>query len=247
MEELREHLRQLQRDGMMQGPVGFPRMPFDRNRRTPSASAQEARLGAQLRQPSATLVDQLDLPRDQGMVLEEVGANSAAAKAGMKAHDILLEVDGKPVSSKRDELDRLLEGIVANRKVDAVVLRKGKKEAIKDLTLPEAKPVALRAPGGFPAFAGGRGGRLLMPGLDGVGGLTNITRTNDEFTVRNRADGVIMTVKGTVEEGKARVSAVTIESAGKTKTYDSVDKVPVEHKEKAKKLAEMAGGVLRLR
>jgi membrane-associated protease RseP (regulator of RpoE activity) len=248
MEEMRKHLRQLQKGGLMQRPFGFPGMPLGRAVRTPSA--QEARLGAQLRQPSATLADQLDLPRDQGMVLEEVGANSAAAKAGMKAHDILLEIDGKAVSSKREEFDRLLEGIAANRKVGAVVMRKGKKEGVKDLTLPEVKPVARRAPGGFPAFPGGLGGGLFMQGLGGADGATTITRTNDEFTVRNRTDGVTITIKGSVEEGKkAQVSGVTIESAGKTKTYDSVDKVPVEHQEKVKKLAEMGarGGAFRLR
>src|SRR5262249_39553963 len=123
MEQMRErmkrHLEQLRKGGLFpDGGLGFPlpgafpafpgmpNVPFGPG--GPMPSAQEARLGAQLRQPSATLVDQLDLPRDQGMVIEEVGANSAAAKVGLKPHDILLEVNGKAVPSKRDELDRLL-------------------------------------------------------------------------------------------------------------------------------------------
>src|SRR5262249_44721292 len=61
-------------------------------------SQQEGRLGVQLRKPSAALADQLDLPKGQGMVVEEVGPNSPAAKAGVKANDILLELDGKAVS-----------------------------------------------------------------------------------------------------------------------------------------------------
>jgi S1-C subfamily serine protease len=89
----------------------------------------------QASEPSAALVDQLDLPRGQGMLLQEVGANSPAGKAGLKLHDILLEVDGKAVPNDRAQFSKLLEGIAADRKVDVVVMRKGKKETLKGLVL----------------------------------------------------------------------------------------------------------------
>jgi hypothetical protein len=140
-------VKQLQQRGLLQPPMpgGFPGggMPFGPEPRT--QSVQEARLGAQLSQPSATLVDQLDLPKGQGMVLEEVGPNSPVARAGMKTHDILLEVNGKPVPSKPEEFDKLLAGIEANKKVDAVVLRKGVKKTVKGLSLPEEKRGLLQA------------------------------------------------------------------------------------------------------
>ncbi len=98
-------------------------------------TAQEARLGVQASPPSAALVDQLDLPRGRGILLEEVGVNTPAGKAGLKPHDILLEVDGKPVPNDRTGFSKLLEGIVADRKIDVVVMRKGKKETIKGLVL----------------------------------------------------------------------------------------------------------------
>jgi hypothetical protein len=136
-EEMRKRLEQLQQLGLMQPPM--PGGPEPRTQ-----SVQEARLGAQLSQPSATLVDQLDLPKDQGMVLEEVGPNSPVARAGMKAQDILLELNGKPVPSKHDQFDKLLAGIEADKKVDAVVLRKGVKKTVKGLSLPEAKRGLIR-------------------------------------------------------------------------------------------------------
>jgi len=176
------------------------------------------------------------------MVLEALGPNSPAAKAGLKPHDILLEVNGKPVPSKREEFDKLLASIEPNKKVEVVVLRKGKKETVKDLTLPVAKAVAAE-PEMPRAIPGLRGRRLLLPNLGDLGGagdLTSVTRNNDEFTVRNRSGDVTITVKGTVDEGKSKVSEVTIASDGKTKTYDSVAKVPAEHQEKVKKLAELA-------
>jgi S1-C subfamily serine protease len=81
----------------------------------------------------------LDLPKNQGLVLEEIGPNSAAAKAGLKSHDILLELNGKPVSSKIEEFARQLADVKPATPVDAVVMRKGKKETVKGLTLPEVK------------------------------------------------------------------------------------------------------------
>jgi hypothetical protein len=262
MKEVRKHmaqmrermdrmLREMQKQGGFRG--GFPAFPALPDVGGPGAAAprspQEDRLGAQLSPPGATLADQLDLPREQGMVLEAVGPNSAAAKAGLKAHDILLEVAGKAVPSKREDFGKLLASIEPNRKVEVVVMRKGKKETFKDLSLPEAKAVA--RPGvvdELPAFPGGRLRLPNLGGMAGVAGSTTVTRNNDEFTARNRSGDVTLTVKGTVEDGKPKVSEVTVEADGKTKTYDSVSKVPAEHQEKAKKLAEMgARGGFRFR
>src|SRR5262249_33514205 len=97
----------------MPGGEGFPQMPQMPQFQMPNApwgnfngrfgQQQEPRLGVRLDKPSATLVDQLDLPKGQGLILEEVVNNSAASKAGLKPHDILLEFDGKPVPNDVQE------------------------------------------------------------------------------------------------------------------------------------------------
>jgi hypothetical protein len=104
--------------------------------------SHEGRLGVRVKEPSATLVDQLDLPKGQGVVVEDVTPDSPAAKAGLKANDILLEVGGKPVASNVADVVKMIHGLKANTPVDAVVMRKGKKETVKGLSLPEAKAVA---------------------------------------------------------------------------------------------------------
>ncbi len=109
-------------------------------RRVPGFLQDQARLGAVLEIPDPILMDQLDLPRGQGVVVRDVNTDSAAAKAGIKANDILLELNGKAVPSEQSEFAKLLEGIKAKTPVGAVVLRKGKKETIKELTLPEPGP-----------------------------------------------------------------------------------------------------------
>ena len=244
-------LKELQNGGGQGGLEAFPAMPLlpgfggpgviGRANRSPAV--EEPRLGAQVRKPSQTLEDQLDLPKDQGMVVEEVGANSAAAKAGMKRHDILLELNGKPVPSKKEDFVKLLESIKAKTPVDAVVMRKGKKETLKGLALPEARAAApAERPAPFPAFPGGR---LMAPAFGGLGGFgaldgsTSISRTNDAFTVKNSTGDATITVKGKVEAGKPQVSEVTIKSNDKTKTYDNLDQVPAEYKERVKKLVQM--------
>jgi len=144
MERMREAMKQMQKGRGGFGvlplfpPVGGGGMGTPVVRR----SLQESRLGAKLSEPTAALIDQLDLPKDQGLVLDEVGGNSAAAKAGLKAYDVLLEVDGKAVSRKKGEFDKLLSAVKADKAVDVVVMRKGKKETLEGLKLPEAKESA---------------------------------------------------------------------------------------------------------
>src|SRR5262249_36934936 len=77
------------------------------------------RLGAVLQAPDATLTEQLELPRGQGLVLSTVPAESPAAKAGFKAHDILIELNGKAVPSNIDEFTRQTDEIKPDKPVDA--------------------------------------------------------------------------------------------------------------------------------
>ena len=122
------------------------------------AVRENLRLGAKLEKPTETLVEQLDLPRGQGQVVTQLNDESPAAKAGLKAHDILLELDGKPVSSDAKEFAKQLGDIKADTAVEAIVLRKGKKETIKGLSLPEdTKPTTPKRPrlGGLRGLPGG--------------------------------------------------------------------------------------------
>jgi serine protease Do len=85
--------------------------------------------------PGETLSDQLDLPAGKGLVVREVVAGSAAAKVGLKPHDILLEIDGKAVPRDVRAFIQLLREVKAGSPVDVVVLRKGKQETLKGLAL----------------------------------------------------------------------------------------------------------------
>src|SRR5205823_8623631 len=109
---------------------------------------RDNRLGATLQKPSPILAEQLDLPQKQGMVLQQVRPNSAAAKAGLKTNDILLELNGKAVSSNLNEFIKQLDEIKKDTPVDAVVMRKGKRETVKGLKLGDV-PAASNPFGGI--------------------------------------------------------------------------------------------------
>lgn len=121
----------------------------------PVPLTEEQRLGIHVGTPSAAIVKQLALPKNQGLVLDKVDAKSPAEKAGLKALDILLKIDGKVVPSDKKEFHKILAGIKTDSSVDAVVLREGKEQTIQGLILPAATaPTALQTPvSGSPSSA----------------------------------------------------------------------------------------------
>lgn len=115
----------------------------------------EGRFGVRIQAVPPALVDQLDLPKDQGLIVVDVVKGTPADKAGLKPNDVLIEFGGKPVPSNPGEFVRMVTGTKKDEKVDITFVRKGKKETAKGIELPEAKPGAV-APGGlgFEPFPG---------------------------------------------------------------------------------------------
>ena len=213
-----------------------------------------SRLGARVEPPSATLAAQLDLPKGRGLVLKEVLPDSAAEKAGLKPHDILLELNGEKVPNEVEGLKRLMDDIKADTAVEAVVLRKGKTEKIKGLKLPEAKETQPGfpgfAPGNFqppaggvaaPGFGGGAwAGVFTPPGGAGHTVMTTMFRTDDRFTTRHQEGSLVITLTGKAADGKAKVHDIHVQDGGQTSKYESLDKVPEQYRDKVKNLIEMS-------
>jgi hypothetical protein len=244
-------VQQMMRQRGMMGGMGF--------------FGSHQRLGVMVHVPSEALVDQLDLPKGQGLVIGQVVPDTPAAKAGLKVNDILLEFNGKAVPSNQGEFVSQVQNVKADAKVDIVVMRKGKKETIKDVTLPEEKAAAggfgrgafPPGGGGFPRFGGGGDGdgnpAFPRPGFGagaGMGGMgmmrgpnsvmTTITRTNDRFTTRHEEGSLVITVNGTVADGKAKTSKIHVQDARESHDYESLDKVPDQYRDKVKNLVDMS-------
>mgnify|MGYP002623590100 CR=1 FL=1 len=217
--------------------------------------SQFPRLGALLSTPSKALRTQLDLPKEQGLILSKVKKDSVAAKAGLKDHDILLELNEKPVNEDPILFAEALKKIKADAEITVVVLRKGKNETIKGIKLPKAKKVDPTLPRGIddglvdPAVPPGipprpRGVFPAIPPVPpirggGKGISMSMFRNGDRFTCRYQEGSLIISLVGTSGKGKAKVSKIHIQDGRESNDYKELTKVPERYQDKVKSLVEM--------
>lgn len=201
------------------------------------------RLGIRMEKVTPVLVEQLGLEAGRGIVVADVIAGSAAEKAGFKAADVVVEFAGKPVSDQPEEFNKLVTGVKAGERVDAVVLRKGKKVEIKGIELPEADRELPARPGRRlpqPRFDLRPLPAQPVPAVPGAGGLS-LNLSNGNFAIKSTRDGVTYDLKGTVENGASKLTEVTIEADGKATKYESLEKVPDEHRPAVEQLLKRIG------
>jgi beta-lactamase regulating signal transducer with metallopeptidase domain len=99
----------------------------------------QGRLGVRVEPPSPVLADQLELPKGRGLVIHDVLPDSAAAKAGLKPHDIILNLGKRTVSNDPAEFADMIAEMKTDAPFDMTVKRKGKDETVKGISLPEQK------------------------------------------------------------------------------------------------------------
>ena len=179
-----------------------------------------SRFGAIVQVPPPVVVDQLDLPANKGLVVLDVQPDSPADKAGIRKNDILLEFAGKAVPSDLIDFTKDVRDHKIGDEVDAVVLRRGKRETIKGIKLAEFQ-AAIEGPGGrnLPAFLPEQripGVRLEnLPGVANAPGAVNdsmkVRATSDGFTVELTKNNVKATLTGTRENNKGVPGRVHIQ------------------------------------
>lgn len=86
-------------------------------------------LGIRFQPLTADLAKSFGLDSDKGTLIANVEKDTPAEKAGLKAGDIILEYDGKPISDS-NELPRLVAVTPIDKKVRLVVYREGKKQDV---------------------------------------------------------------------------------------------------------------------
>jgi len=249
LREMEERLNQLLRDHL--GRDGFPfnddlfppLRPWPMPRlgalppaRTPARANpntwEEPRLGARLAVPNATLAEQLDLPRDTGLILEELAPNGPAAKAGLKAHDILLELAGQSVPRSQEAFRKQLATLKSDTVYEAVVLRKGVKQTLKGLQVAEAPapPAVAQEPRAEPnRLPRWDFPELRLPAWGAWGGKTNVfrfSRQNDQFSAEIQSDGVTYYVEGKRTANGPELTKLRIDRDGKSQTYERLQDVP---------------------
>jgi serine protease Do len=99
-------------------------------------------LGVQIQDLSKEMSEYHGTKDKKGALVLEVIEGNPAAKAGIKAKDIITEVNGKPIESVRD-LTRIIADIPVGDTALVTVIRNGKQEKIKvNVAKREAKEVA---------------------------------------------------------------------------------------------------------
>ena len=86
-------------------------------------------IGVSLAEADDTLRAQLQLPAGEGLVVTEVLAGTPAEKAGVKQHDVLVELDGKRLTKVEEITQQVQE--IKSRSVAARLIRHGKPETIE--------------------------------------------------------------------------------------------------------------------
>ena len=88
-------------------------------------------IGVRIQNVSDEIAESLGIGKARGALVGGLNDdNSPAAKAGVKAGDVIVKFDGKDVKDVRD-LPRIVADTPVGKEVDIVVLRKGKEETLK--------------------------------------------------------------------------------------------------------------------
>ncbi len=97
-------------------------------------------LGVQIQTVTPEIADSLGLKKSQGALVAEPQANSPAAKAGIKAGDVITQVNGEAIKDSR-ELAKKIGSMQPGTKVNLTVLQNGSEKTVTiDLgTLPATK------------------------------------------------------------------------------------------------------------
>jgi hypothetical protein len=235
----------------------------------PSDPGTGNRFGARLEPVPPVMASQLALPKEQGQVIGEVEKGKAADKAGLRPHDILLTLNGKDVPRDAAAFAKLLGEIKPDNAVDAIVLREGKRTDIKGLSLPEgsvlwsnygASDASFRYlytqpnPDWYKSIPDGTSNTILLGENWGIAPahegwkiwskgdpiLATTYRAKERFTTRQQEGSLVLTVVGTMKDGKATVGGITVREGSQEKKYEALDKVPAEFRDKVANLIELS-------
>ena len=189
-------------------------------------------IGVRCAELPALLRAQLDLPQGQGVLVDEVVADTPAQRAGLKAYDVIFAVDGKSVADPQ-----ALAGAVAraeDREVKIDYLRAGRKESVSVKPAPRPESIGpqqqdqhsirqwLERLGAGPAPMNFR---LWHPGMVVPPGVSIAPPLPDDMTV-------------TIEKQGDKPARVTVKQGDKNweADEDSLDKLPAEARQYAERM-----------
>jgi membrane-associated protease RseP (regulator of RpoE activity) len=228
-EELLKEAREILK-GQIGGLFVVPRLDV---RPGPAIRGGGARLGVRVEKVPAAMAKELKLPEGRGILAAEVLPGTAAEKAGLKADDVIVEIDGKPVTDDPTEFVRQVQTLKAG-KINIVYYRDGKKAELKDVPLANVERPA------FPGFNPAEG--VPDPAIPRRGGEARSSKsvslrvTDGNFVITAEEDGVRYQIEGPAGEGKPAPNKIVIFDGRKKVESESLEKVPAEYKDRVEKI-----------
>ena len=151
-------------------------------------------LGVQIQPVTKDLADSFGLPKPEGALIAEVVTDGPADKGGIKAGDVIVEFNGKPIT-KSDDLPWLASNAGVGAEARVKVIRDGKTKDLK-VTLGEL-------PEGAAALAG-----PTAPGKGEEIGLTVQAVTPEQATKLNLRPGKGVRVAAVGEDSRAAEAGI---------------------------------------
>jgi hypothetical protein len=189
----------------------------------------KGRFGIRFSPPSNDLRDYLGLPKDQGLMIEEVDPGSPAAKAGLKIRDIILKLNDQPVPSDTNKASKLFTDVKDGASVDLTILRRGKEEVIKGV-----KPA-----GPDVRWLRQTARQRLLDDLEKKGALVTILTDAGKFNAKYQEKQLLITIKGAVKSGKGAIQEVLIEVEGKEAYKGAAAGVPEAWRSRVQRLMQL--------
>lgn len=235
-----ERAREALRERFDRGPGGrmFPRPQV-------FGSTSRGRLGIQVEPVPPALASHLQLKDSRGLIVTEVVKDSPADKAGLKPHDILLEMDGKPVGADVEAFRKAVRELKGEARITLKVLREGKPVELRDIIVPPGRPdeppagdarppstVWFWSPEAEP-FGRGQG---VPPRVERREVSTVMTLDGKQFTLKHTNGQERVTITGEVVDGKLKPTSITFRDGKDTWQYSSLDVVPEPLRSKVSKL-----------
>jgi serine protease Do len=145
-------------------------------------------LGVRIQSLDQELAESMGLPESRGALVASVNDGSPAAKAGIKAGDVILKFDGKDVTEMR-KLPRIVAETPINKSVPVELWRDGKRQNLSVAVgeMLDEQPEQAKTPEKAQANPGGQ----VIPGT-GLSVATLTPALREKFSLDEETNGVVV-------------------------------------------------------
>ncbi|MFO0796855.1 MAG: PDZ domain-containing protein [Gemmataceae bacterium] len=211
----------------------------------PGARGGNGRLGVRVERLAPGVAEDLNVPAGRGVMAAEVLPNTPAAKAGVKANDVIVEFAGQPVTDDPSAFVAQVQRAKAGAPHELAVMRDGKRVAVRGVLLPasdgglmadrdklfrELAPIV--GPDGRPLVDAVRDQPRGGARSSGV----TVEVRDGEATVTGEENGVRFNIVGTVGAAGLSPTKIEVTENGRTVSAESVDGLPEQYRERARQL-----------